>query len=122
MTSRVLIGLESTLLLRKKPALDRKNRNGAWNARHEHGNRWHLTTVPVGGGAGGLPTGGGGAAAGGRGGERPLRRFSGSKAANFPEQRGRFSGAVVTDSARPNRIAPEIPVERGYVTTARHWN
>jgi len=47
MTSRVLIGLESTLLLRKKPALDRKNRNGAWNSRHEHGNRWHLTTVPV---------------------------------------------------------------------------
>jgi hypothetical protein len=66
--------------------------------------------------AGGLPTGGGGAAAGGRGGERPLRRFSGSKAANVPEQRGPFSGAVVTDSARPNRIAPEIPVEQGYVT------
>jgi hypothetical protein len=40
------------------------------------------------------------------------RHFSGSKATNFPEQRGPFSGAVATDSARADHIAPEFPVEQ----------
>jgi len=116
-TSRVRIGLETKLLVRKSAALNRKNGN-----RRGHAAATGTDRCPHGGVAGGLLAGGRSAVAGlgqGRVGVSLARqrrapptlfRFRGAR---FSRARRPFSGPTAVEVASPDVLGPDFPVQSG---------